>query len=130
MPDSSLGRVLTCFFLFVYHGAHTLGKTFAVALLSQVTWLGLIVFAVIDHVMFQLYKVARRDFIYWIPGFGGALSLFARFMGKTISDFTGKLSASFSTLRSNVSVRLVGRMGAPSPSFRSWRCILFAQRPH
>ena len=89
MPDSSLGRALTFFFLFVYHGAHTLGKTFAVALLAQVNWLWLMGYMVVDHVKFQLLKLALRDLSYWMPAAGGLVSSLIRFGAKVVTDFTG-----------------------------------------
>ena len=89
MPDSSAKRALTFFLLFVYHGAHALGRTFATALLAQVSWVGLVAFTVAEHAAFQLYKLARADFIYWAPGVGAIVSLLARFCAKVVADFTG-----------------------------------------
>ena len=89
VPDSSAKRALAFFLLFVYHSAHTLGKTCAMALLAQVSWLYVVVHTVVDHVLFQLYKLMRGDFIYWLPGFGGPLSSLCRFVAKVVTDFTG-----------------------------------------
>ena len=89
VPDSTRRRALTFFLLFVYHSAHTLGKTCAVALLAQVSWISVVVYTVVDHVLFQLYKLMRGDFIYWMPGVGGSLSSLARFGTKVVVDFTG-----------------------------------------
>ena len=94
VPDSSGRRALIFLLLFVYHGAHSLSKTFAMALLAQVSWLALIVYAVADHVAFQLLKLACKDFIYWMPGVGGIFSLLARFGTKVLADFTGAFSIS------------------------------------
>jgi hypothetical protein len=89
VPDSSAKRVLTFFLLFVYHSAHTLGKTCALALLAQVSWIFVVVYTVVDHIFFQLYKLMRGDFIYWTPGIGGPLSSLCRFIAKVVVDFTG-----------------------------------------
>jgi hypothetical protein len=89
VPDSSGQRALIFLLLFVYHGAHSLSKTFAMALLAQVSWLALIVYTVADHVAFQLLKLACNDFIYWIPGVGSIVSLWTRFCAKVLADFTG-----------------------------------------
>ncbi len=89
MPDSTARRALTFFLLFVYHSAHTLGKTCAMALLAQVSWIYVVMYTVVDHVLFQLYKLMRGDFIYWIPGVGGPVSSLARFVAKVVVDFTG-----------------------------------------
>jgi hypothetical protein len=59
------------------------------ALLAQVSWLALIVYTVADHVAFQLLKLARHDFIYWMPGVGAIVSSIFRFCAKVVTDFTG-----------------------------------------
>ncbi len=89
MPDSSGRRALLFLLLFVYHGAHSLSKTYTMALLAQVSWLALIVYTVADHVAFQLLKLARNDFIYWVPGVGGIVSSVCRVVAKVLVDFTG-----------------------------------------
>ncbi len=99
MPDSSGRRALIFLLLFVYHGAHSLSKTYAMAMLAQVSWLALIVYTVTDHVAFQLLKLARNDFIYWMPGVGAIVSLLARFVAKVVADFTGTLCISRHTSR-------------------------------
>ncbi len=91
MPDSGGRRALIFLLLFVYHGAHSLSKTCAMALLAQVSWLALIVYTVADHVAFQLLKLACNDFIFWAPGVGAIFSLLARFVAKVVADFTGTL---------------------------------------
>jgi hypothetical protein len=87
--DSSAGQARTFVFLFVYHSAHTLGKVFATAMLARASWLWLVIYSVVDHISFQLYKLARNDHAYWIPGFGAPLSVVARFGNKALADFTG-----------------------------------------
>ncbi len=89
VPDSTRRRALTFLLLFMYHSGHTLGKTCAMALLAQVSWLYVVVYTVVDHVFFQLYKLMRGDFIYWLPGFGGPFSSLCRFVAKVVTDFTG-----------------------------------------
>jgi hypothetical protein len=45
-----------------------------------------------DQLLYLLQKLARRDFLYWIPVEGApgvALSLLVRVMVKTLTDFTG-----------------------------------------
>ena len=91
VPDSSGRRALIFLLLFVYHGAHSLSKTYAMALLAQVSWLALIFYTVADHVAFQLLKLARHDFIYWVPGVGTIVSSIFRFVAKVVTDFTGTL---------------------------------------
>ena len=78
VPDSSGRRALIFLLLFVYHGAHSLSKTYAMALLAQVSWLALILYTVADHVTFVLLKLACNDFIYWAPGAGFMVSFLFR----------------------------------------------------
>ena len=89
VPDSTRRRALTFLLLFVYHSAHTLGKTCAVALLAQVSWIFVVAYTVVDHLSYQLYKLMRGDFIHWTPGVGGPLSSLCRFGAKVVVDFTG-----------------------------------------
>jgi hypothetical protein len=97
VPDSSGRRALIFVLLFLYHGAHSLSKTCAMALLAQVSWLVLIVYTVADHLAFQLLKLACNDFIYWVPGVGGIISILFRFGAKVVADFTGTLCISRDT---------------------------------
>jgi hypothetical protein len=90
VPDTSAKRALTFFLLFVYHGAQSLAKTLAVALLAQVNWIWLVAYTVADHLAFQLYKLVRGDLAYWIPGLGLPLSSLVRSLIKVVVDFTGK----------------------------------------
>ncbi len=89
VPDSSGRRALIFLLLFVYHGAHSLSKTYAMALLAQVSWLALIIYTMVDHVAFQLLKLACGDIVYWMPGVGGIFSTVFRFVAKVLADFTG-----------------------------------------
>ena len=89
MPDSSAKRALTFFLLFLYHGAQSLAKTLAMALLAQVNWIWLVAYTVADHLALQLYKLVRGDLAYWVPGLGLPLSSLVRFGVKIIVDFTG-----------------------------------------
>ena len=118
--------------LFLYHGALSLSKTYAMALLAQVSWLALIVYTVADHVAFQLLKLACNDFIYWMPNAGFIVSSISRFVAKVVTDFTGTLSISG---RIELEIRLVnarlsGRIGAFSASARARRRLLLAQHHH
>ncbi len=59
------------------------------AVLAQTNLLWLAVYLLADHCGFILYKLARGDLVYWIPGLGAPLSVLARFVAKVIVDFTG-----------------------------------------
>jgi hypothetical protein len=82
-------RLLVFTLMFIYHSAHNIGRTLATGLLARTSWPWLVAYTVTDHIVFQLYKVARRDLIYWVPGLGAAMSVLARFFGKAAHDFTG-----------------------------------------
>jgi hypothetical protein len=87
IPDNK--RALVFALLFLYHTVWTLGKTFSMAVLAQTNWLWLVVYLLSDHCCLILYKLARGDLIYFVPGLGWPVSMLARFMAKVVMDFTG-----------------------------------------
>jgi hypothetical protein len=87
IPDNK--RALVFALLFLYHTVWSLGKTFSMAVLAQTNWLWLVVYLLFDHCGLILYKLARGDLIYWVPGVGWPVSMLARFMAKVVMDFTG-----------------------------------------
>ena len=89
VPDVPARRVRTFVLLFIFHSTQTIGKVFATAMLAQASWLWLLVYSIVDHGSFQLYKAARGDHVFWIPGVGTPLSVLFRFGGKFVADFTG-----------------------------------------
>ncbi len=89
VPDTSAGRFGVFVLLFLYHSAHALGNTFSMAVLAQTNWVWLAVYLLADHCGLILYKLARGDLVYWIPGLGVPLSMLFRFAVKVIVDFTG-----------------------------------------
>jgi hypothetical protein len=89
IPDATSKRFMAFVLLFLYHSAWALGKTFSMAVLAQANWLWLVAYLFADHGGLVLYKLARGDLIYWVPGFGFPLSLLARFMAKVVTDFSG-----------------------------------------
>jgi hypothetical protein len=89
IPNTSAGRFTVFMLLFVYHSAHTLGNTFSMAVLAQTKWVWLVAYILADHCGLILYKLARGDLVYWMPGLGVSLSLLVRFGVKVIADFTG-----------------------------------------
>jgi hypothetical protein len=89
IPDTAAGRIMIFTLLFVYHSAHTLGNTFSMAVLAETNWIWLVAYLLADHCGLILYKLARGDLVYWIPGLGVSLSMLIRFAVKVITDFTG-----------------------------------------
>ena len=93
VPD--VGRI-QCYITMVLLALwQVVAKVFAIALLATTnsTWLGIWIAA--DFLLFYLYKIARRDFTYYVPGLRGVLkyvvSAFARTLVKLLSDVTGIL---------------------------------------
>jgi hypothetical protein len=82
-------RALVFTLLFLYHTVWSLGKTFSMAVLAQTNLLLLVVYLFSDHCGLILYKLARRDLIYWVPGLGWPVSMLVRIGGKVVVDFTG-----------------------------------------
>jgi hypothetical protein len=93
IPDIASKRVLVFSLLFLYHSAQCIGNTFTMTVLAQTNLLWLVVFILADYCGLLLYKLARNDLIYWVPGFGFGLSIIARFMCKVVTDFTGLIQA-------------------------------------
>jgi hypothetical protein len=89
VPDTPAGHIGVFLFLFLYHSAHVLGNTFSMAVLAQTNLLWLALYLLADHCGLILYKLARGDLVYWVPGLGVPLSLLAWFALKVITDFTG-----------------------------------------
>jgi hypothetical protein len=108
IPDTSAGRFRVFMLLFVYHSALTLGNTFSMAVLAQTSWVWLAVYLIADHCALILYKLARGDLVYWVPGFGVSLSVLERFMVKVVTDFTG-YARSLSITQSTLTFRTLHR---------------------
>jgi hypothetical protein len=89
VPNTSAARIGVFVLLLLYHGAHALGNTFSMAVLAQTNLLWMAVYLLADHCGLILYKLARGDLVYWIPGLGVSLSVLIRFGVKVIVDFTG-----------------------------------------
>jgi hypothetical protein len=88
IPSTSTGRLMAFGLLFLYHSAYTTGKTFSMAVLALTNWRWLVSYVLADHCGFIIYKLARGDLIYWVPGCGALSSLLVRFVEKVIVDFT------------------------------------------
>ena len=54
--------------LCVLHSSHAMLKSLTIALLARTNWRWLVAYMAADHCIFILYKVARADLVYWIPG--------------------------------------------------------------
>jgi hypothetical protein len=87
IPDTK--RALVFALLFLYHAVWSLGKTFSMAVLAQTNWVWLVMYLLSDHCGLILYKLARGDLIWWLPGLGWPLSMLARIVVKVVVDFTG-----------------------------------------
>ena len=68
IPDTSRGRFLVFVELFTLHSAHAMVKTLTVACLARTNWRWLVGYIAADHWVYILYKVARSDLVWWMPG--------------------------------------------------------------
>ena len=74
--------------LFVLNAAQVLSRTVTLALLiATQPWWGAAYLGG-DFLVHVVYKAARRDLVYWVPGVGVPLSLVARFCAKVFTDST------------------------------------------
>jgi hypothetical protein len=74
--------------LFVVHAAQVLSRTITVALLTATQpWWG-VVYLGGDFLLLVVYKAAKRDLLYWMPGIGVPVSLLIRFNVKVFADST------------------------------------------
>ena len=73
---------------------HNLSRTIGTALLFSVS--GRLTFGVIlaEMVLYHLYKLGRRDYVLWVPGFENTLKYIAAFFThsvvKVLVDYTGE----------------------------------------
>jgi hypothetical protein len=74
--------------MFVFHTAQVLSKALGMAALANTCWWWLMVYLGCDVGLYLLYKIARRDFLYWTPNAGVGISLLGRFSVKLLVDFS------------------------------------------
>jgi hypothetical protein len=84
---SSGAFVQVSLFLFVL--AHAMGKLTTIPLLLKTSLAALPAYLGGAIALYLLYKLARRDFQYWVPTAGACLSLVSRVFGKLYGDFSG-----------------------------------------
>ena len=70
-------------------------KVFSIALLATTSAIWLIAWLSSDLLLYMLYKAARRDFVYFVPGLTGAIKFVVAFVMrlaiKVLTDVTGSL---------------------------------------
>jgi hypothetical protein len=57
--------------------------------LASTCWWWLVVYMSFDICLFMLYKIARRDFWYWMPTTGVGIAVLGRVVIKVLVDFSG-----------------------------------------
>ncbi len=94
MPPATCGRtssssafVQVSLFLFVL--AHAMGKLTTIPLLLKTCPAALAAYLGGAMALYLFYKLARRDFQYWVPTAGAGVSLVCRVFGKLYADFSG-----------------------------------------
>ena len=76
--------------LFLFVLAHAMGKLTTIPLLLKTSPAALAASLGGAMAIYLFYKLARRDFQYWIPTAGAGVSLISRVFGKLYVDFSGK----------------------------------------
>ena len=75
--------------LFLFVLAHAMGKLTTIPLLLKTSPAALPAYLCGAMALYLLYKLARRDFQYWVPTAGAGLSLVSRVLIKLYVDFSG-----------------------------------------
>ncbi|GMH81378.1 hypothetical protein TL16_g08911 [Triparma laevis f. inornata] len=105
VPDKAISRAVCFFSLMAFTYAHVLLLTFSCALLAIMNPLYLIYFLSIDMALFFIFKIATRDFFYFVNLRGFVrfiVSLLMRFCAKIMANFTLMIQFLFSALLSVV----------------------------
>ena len=94
MPTPACGRTSSSFAfvqasLFLFVLAHAMGKLTTIPLLLKTSLAALPAYLCGAMALYLIYKLARRDFQYWVPTAGPGVSLVARVLGKLYGDFSG-----------------------------------------
>ena len=96
-PSGTKKRAKVCMLIFLISACQLTAKSLAYALGAVESPTIVLAFMIVDVVAFLLYKLARRDFDYWVPYYGCTgviLSFIVRIFMKTIVDFTGNFQVS------------------------------------
>jgi hypothetical protein len=75
--------------LFLFVLAHAMGKLTTIPLLLKMCPAALAAYLGGAMALYLLYKLARRDFQYWVPTAGAGVSLLGRVLLKLCGDFSG-----------------------------------------
>jgi hypothetical protein len=75
--------------MFVFHATQVLSKAVAMGALANTCWWWLVVYMSFDVCLYMVYKIARRDFWYWMPASGVGIAVIARGLIKVLVDFSG-----------------------------------------
>ena len=92
IPDDNTLRGRCFMTMMMMSAIHNLSRSAGYAMLATQDPMLVVLFIVGEMVVYFVWKLARRDFLYWVPieGAGGLVaSLLVRCVGKIIVDFTG-----------------------------------------
>ena len=92
IPDDHAKRGSCFFLMMIISTFHNLSRSIGLALLAASGWKTAVYFVGGEIFVYLAFKIARRDFLYWIPieGAAGAfISLIERMIAKVIVDFSG-----------------------------------------
>jgi len=91
IPEGGKEKIRVFFLLFVMASIQLFTKAFACSLCAMSGTRLLIGFLVGEQLLYMLYRLLRRDFLYWLPIYGPAgvfFALLVRTVEKMILDFT------------------------------------------
>jgi hypothetical protein len=89
LPGTSGGAASAFVLMFTFHAAQVLSKAVAMGALANTCWWWLVAYMSFDICLYMLYKVARRDFWYWMPTTGVGFAVLFRGLIKVLVDFSG-----------------------------------------
>jgi hypothetical protein len=118
IPDDGNSRAILLVFMTLNSALLLLVRSFGTALLLLTNWRLFAQYAVGDVALYLLQKIARGDFLYWIPldGTAGIVgSLLVRVAAKTIADYTGCLQ-----------LRASGELGGIYFSWSMLQAVIFS----
>ena len=94
LPDDHAKRGRCFFLMMIISTFHNLSRSIGLALLAASGWKTAVYFVGGEIYFYLALKIARRDFMYWLPIEGATdafISLIERMIAKVIVDFSGCL---------------------------------------
>jgi hypothetical protein len=87
--EARLPRSVTTVSLVLFQTTHVISALTCISLLIKTSGEALAVYLTARMALYVAYKVARRNWAYWVPGMRSAGAILPRIVGKLFVDFTG-----------------------------------------